>query len=317
MIGFLARRLLELAGTLAVASFLVFGAVYLAPGRPETFLLGGRGASPQLLAAIRSQYHLDDPFLVQYGRWLGDVLTGRFGESVQYRSSVLALVGSRLPTTATLIGMSLVLVLVFGIGLGWLGAVRGGVADSGVLVGTSLALGTPSFVAGVVMQSYLAIKLHWFPDQGSGTGFADLVYHLVLPSIALSLYWIGMLARVTRTAMLDVLGQEHVMVARSRGVPEAQVLRRHVFRNALGPIVTTAGLIVTGLVISTVLVEAVFTLNGVGAFLEKSVTVKDFPVVQAIALLIVAVFVLVNLVVDLLYPFIDPRVALGAREGGA
>ncbi|MFC5185495.1 ABC transporter permease [Actinomadura harenae] len=317
MIGFLARRLLELAGTLAVASFLVFGAVYLAPGRPETFLLGGRGASPQLLAAIRSQYHLDDPFLVQYGRWLGDVLTGRFGESVQYRSSVLGLVGSRLPTTVTLIGMSLVLVLVFGIALGWLGAVRGGAADSGVLVGTSLALGTPSFVAGVVMQSYLAIRLHWFPDQGSGTGFADLLYHLVLPSIALSLYWIGMLARVTRTAMLDVLGQEHVTVARGRGVPERQVLRRHVFRNALGPIVTTAGLIVTGLVISTVLVEAVFTLNGVGAFLEKSVTVKDFPVVQAVALLIVAVFVLVNLVVDLLYPFIDPRVALGAREGDA
>ncbi|MGY0235965.1 ABC transporter permease [Longispora urticae] len=314
ILRFLIRRLLELTGTLVAASFLVFGAVYLAPGKPESFLLGGRSATPEARAAIRAQYHLDDPFPVQYYKWLGQVLTGDLGRSVQYRSPVLGLIEARLPSTLLLISMALVLVVVFGIGLGWISALRGGATDSAILVGTSVAVGTPSFVAAIALIWLFSVTLGWFPTTGSGEGFFDMVYHLALPSTALALYWVGVLARVTRTTMLDEMGRDHVTVARSRGLAESTVIRRHVFRNALGGIATLSGLTVSGLVVSTVLVEAAFGLGGIGDLLQSSVAVKDFPVVQAISLLIVALFVLVNLVVDLAFPLIDPRVRLGTRR---
>ncbi|WP_327088895.1 ABC transporter permease [Nonomuraea sp. NBC_01738] len=311
---FLSRRLLEAALTLAAASFLVFGAVHLAPGSPETFLLGGRAASPQALAAIRAQYHLDDPFLLRYLKWAGDALTGDLGRSMQYRGPVLDLIEARLPSTLLLITMAAVLVVVLGIGLGQLAAVRGGTAGSAVLVGTSVALGTPSFVAAIGLLWVFSVQLGWFPTIGSGDGLPDMIYHLTLPSLALALYWIGWLARVTRGAMRDQLALDHVTVARGRGLPERLVIRRHVLRNALGPIVTVSGLTISGLVISTVLVEAAFGLGGLGALLESSVQVKDFPVVQAITLLVVALFTLTNLLVDLCYPLVDPRIRLGARS---
>ncbi|WP_214318341.1 ABC transporter permease [Nonomuraea sediminis] len=304
----LLRRLAWLAGTLLAASFLVFGAIYLAPGRPETLLLGGRAASPEALAAIRARYHLDDPFLLQYAKWLGRVLTGDLGQSTQYRSPVLGLIEARLPTTLLLIAMAAALVVVLGVALGCVSAVRGGGVDSTVLVVTTVALGTPSFVAAIVLLWLFSVRLGWFPTIGSGRGLGDMLYHLTLPAVALSLYWTGVLARVTRSSMLDELGRDHVEVARARGVRERTVIRRHVLRNALGPIVTMSGLTVSGLVISTVLVESAFGLGGLGEFLARSVAVKDFPVVQAVSLLVVGLFVLVNLIVDLLYPLIDPRV---------
>lgn len=305
--AFVLRRLAGLAATLGAASFLIFGAVHLAPGRPETFLLGGRAASPEALAAIRARHHLDDPFLLQYGKWLGRMVTGDLGQSMQYRSPVLGLIEARLPGTLLLVAMAALLVIVFGVGLGWVSAVRGGSADAAILVGTSVALATPSFVAAIGLLWLFSVRLGWFPTIGGGRGLGDMIYHLTLPSIALSLYWIGVLTRVTRAAMLDQLGREHVEVARSRGIPERAVIRRHVLRNALGPIATMSGLTVAGLVISTVLVESAFGLGGLGEFLARSVAVKDFPVVQAVSLLVVALFVLVNLLVDLLQPLIDPR----------
>ncbi|WP_413563204.1 ABC transporter permease [Catenulispora pinistramenti] len=312
---FAARRAVELAVTLLAASFLIFSAVYLAPGRPETFLLGGRSATPEALASIRAHYHLNDPFPVQYWRWLTQMAHGDFGTSIQYRAPVLHLLTARLPGTLMLIGMAAVLVAVLGIGAGRLSARRpGGLVDQAVLVVTSVAVGTPSFVAAIVLIWVFSVRLGWFPSIGSGSGFFDMAYHLTLPALALSLYWVGTLARVTRAAMLAELSKEHVAVARSRGIPERIVLRRHVFRNAAGGIATMSGLTITGLVVSTVLVESAFGLGGIGAFLDSSVSVKDFPVVQAISLLIVTVFVAVNLVVDLTYPLLDPRVRLGARN---
>jgi peptide/nickel transport system permease protein len=311
---FALRRLLEMAVTLLGASFVIFGAMYLAPGDPASFLLSGRSASPAALAAINHEYHLDDPFAVRYLRWLGQLLHGDFGRSIEYRTDVSRLLADRLPTTLLLVAMALLLVLAAGLLLGWIGAVRGGATDSTILVATTVAVGTPSFVAAVLLQGLFAVRLGWFPTGGTGQGLADTVWHLTLPAVALALYLIGMLARVTRAAMLEQLAGEHVAVARSRGVPERQVIWRHVFRNALGPVLTTAGLIVSTLLICTVLVESAFGIGGIGQLLELATTTKDFPTVQAISLLIVALFMAVNLVVDLLHPLVDPRITLDARR---
>ncbi|WP_432127968.1 ABC transporter permease [Streptomyces sp. bgisy082] len=311
---FAVRRVAEMAATLLTASFVVFGAMYLAPGSPASFLLSGRSASPEALAAVNAQYHLDDPFLVRYLHWLGDVVQGDFGRSLTYRTDVSRLLADRLPTTLLLVAMALVVVVVIGLVLGWIGAVRGGATDSTILVGTTLAVGTPSFVAAVLLQALFAVELGWFPSSGAGEGFADRIRHLTLPAIALALYLIGMLARVTRSAMLEALDGEHVTVARSRGVPEGQVVRRHVFRNALGTVLTTGGLIVSTLLVCTILVETAFSVGGVGQLLELSTTTKDFPTVQAVSLVVVALFMTVNLIVDLLLPLVDPRVTLGSRS---
>ncbi|MFF7300078.1 ABC transporter permease subunit [Streptomyces sp. NPDC008265] len=316
-VRFAARRLAEMAATLLAASFVVFGALYLAPGNPASFLLAGRSASPEALAAVNAQYHLDDPFFVRYFRWLGDTAQGDFGRSITYRTDVSRLLADRLPTTLLLITMSLVVVVAAGLFLGRLAAVRGGATDSAVLVTTTFAVGTPSFVAAVLLQGLFAVRLGWFPSSGAGDGLADRLWHLTLPAIALALYLVGMLARVTRSAMLEALDSEHVTVARSRGVPERQVVRRHVFRNSLGTVLTTGGLIVSTLLVCTILVETAFSVGGIGQLLELSTTTKDFPTVQAISLIIVALFMAVNLLVDLLLPLVDPRVTLGSRSAAA
>ncbi|WP_405828893.1 MULTISPECIES: ABC transporter permease [unclassified Streptomyces] len=310
---FAVRRVAEMAATLLAASFVVFGAMYAAPGNPASFLLAGRSASPEALASINAQYHLDDPFLTRYFRWLGDVLQGDFGRSITYRTDVARLLADRLPVTLLLITMALVVVVAVGLLLGRIAAVRGGATDSAILVTTTFAVGTPSFVAAVLLQGLFAVQLGWFPSSGAGEGFADMLWHLALPAVALALYLIGMLARVTRSAMLEALDSEHVTVARSRGVPERQVIRRHVFRNSLGTVLTTGGLIVSTLLVCTILVETAFSIGGIGQLLELSTTTKDFPTVQAISLIIVALFMIVNLLVDLLLPLVDPRVTLGTR----
>ncbi|WP_406065144.1 ABC transporter permease [Streptomyces sp. NBC_01077] len=312
-VRFAVRRAAEMAATLLVASFVVFGAMYLAPGSPASFLLSGRSASPEALAAVNAQYHLDDPFAVRYLRWLGDMVQGDFGRSLTYRTDVSRILADRLPTTLLLIVMALIVVVTLGLLLGRIAAVRGGATDSAVLVATTLAVGTPSFVAAVLLQGLFAVKLGWFPSGGAGDGFLDQVWHLTLPAVALALYLIGMLARVTRSAMLEALAGEHVTVARSRGVPERQVIRRHVLRNSLGTVLTTGGLIVSTLLVCTILVETAFSIGGIGQLLELSTTTKDFPTVQAISLIIVALFMTVNLIVDLLLPLVDPRITLGTR----
>ncbi|MFD5768873.1 ABC transporter permease, partial [Streptomyces sp. NPDC127049] len=307
----------ERAAPPVAPSWGVWGALSRAPAPRACSRPAGRSASPEALAAINARYHLGDPFAVRYLRWLGDMVQGDFGRSLTYRTDVSRLLADRLPTTLLLIGMALVVVVVVGLFLGRLSAVRGGATDTAVLVGTTFAVGTPSFVAAVLLQGVFAVKLGWFPSSGAGDGFLDRVWHLTLPAIALALYLIGMLARVTRSAMLEALDSEHVTVARSRGVPERQVIRRHVFRNSLGTVLTTGGLIVSTLLVCTILVETAFSIGGVGQLLELSTSTKDFPTVQAISLIIVALFMSVNLIVDLLLPLVDPRIALGTRSSSA
>ncbi|MEU6881001.1 ABC transporter permease [Streptomyces sp. NPDC046712] len=311
MTRYLAGRLLGLATVLLVTSVVVFGTVHLAPGDPVSFLLHGRPATPEAVAALRAQYHLDDPLPVQYAKWLGGVLHGDFGRSSQFHQDVGTLIGSRLPGTAVLVGYAALLVAVLGVSAGVLAALRPGAVDRAVLLGTGVATATPSFVSAIALVSLFSVQLGWLPGPG-GTpeGFTDRMYHLTLPALALAITFAGLLARVTRSAMLDELGREHVEVARARGVAGGAVVRRHVLRNALGPIVTVGGTMLAGLLISTSIVETAFNVSGIGSLLVQSVTAKDFAVVQAITLLSVTAFVVVNLVVDLLVPLIDPRLSL-------
>jgi peptide/nickel transport system permease protein len=311
LLRFLLGRLVGLAAVLLVTSFVVFSAVHLAPGDPVSFLMRGRPITPQSRTALTAQYHLDQPFLKQYSLWLGDILSGDFGRSVQFRQDIGALIGQKLPTTLFLMVYAMVLVTVVGMTLGVVSALRPGLTDKVVLTGTGTSIAIPSYVAATVLTSVFAIKLGWFPLYGSGEGFTGRLWHLTLPAIALALTFAGLLARVTRSAMLDELSREHVEVARARGVPEGQVIRKHVLRNALGPIVTVVGTMVAGMLVATSIVETAFSVKGVGSLLISSVSVKDFPVVQALTLLVVATFMVANLIVDLLQPLIDPRVALG------
>ncbi|WP_433171112.1 ABC transporter permease [Actinoallomurus sp. CA-150999] len=299
------RRLAGMAATLLVTSFLVFASLYLAPGDPIAFLVRGRSPSPAQLAALRAEYHLNQPFPVRYFDWLVGVLHGDFGQSYLFNESVGAVIWSRLPATLLLIGVSTVLILGVGVGAGVIGALRRGRL---VVVLVTVGAAIPSFTAAIVLRSVFGVRLGWFPTVGNGSGPLDQLHHVILPSVALAITFMALVTRVTRSAMLDELKREHVEVVRSRGLPEATVIRRHVLRNALGPIVTVSGLLVSGLLVSTTIVETAFGMSGIGSLLVQSVEKMDFPVVQAIVLLVVGAFVVVNTLVDLLYPLIDPRV---------
>jgi len=308
--AFLARKLGGLVVTLFVTSFLVFSSLYLAPGDPVSFITKGRSPSPADVAAIRHQLGLDEPFLVRYWDWLTAMLRGDFGRSFQLHQDVVGVIGARLPVTLELVVMSALIIGIVGLGGGVLAALRRGRPSEGaILVGVTVGAALPSFVAAIVLLSVFSVRLGWFPTFGSGTGFFGTIYHLTLPAVALSITFIALVTRVTRSAMVDELRREHVEVALSRGIPRRTVIRRHVFRNALGPIMTISGLVAAGLLVSTSIVDTFFGLNGIGSLLVQSVNQHDFPVVQAITMLIVAVFVVVNTAVDIAYPLIDPRIS--------
>ena len=310
--GFVARRLIALVLTLLVTSFLVFASLFVVPGDPVRFLLKGHSPSPEAIAAINAQYGLDKPFLVQYWNWLGHALHGDFGRSIQYRDAVSTLITSRLPTTFGLVVMSAVIILVIGLIAGIVSALSAGRRlDKGVLLTMTFLAAVPPFAAAILLISVFAVKLSIFPTFGGGEGFAGRIYHLTMPAIALSLTFIALVSRVTRASMLDELGREHVEVALSRGIGKPTVVRRHVLRNATGPILTISGLLVAGLLVSSVVVESAFGLDGVGSLLVQSVDKHDFPIVQALVLVIVTAFVVVNFLVDLVQPLIDPRAAAG------
>lgn len=312
--SFAASRLAGLAVTLLLTSFIVYGALYIAPGNPIAALTGGRPLPQKTIAALQAEYGLNQPFLLSYVHWLGNVVRGDFGQSIVFRENVSTLIAARAGTTAFLVAYAALLIIVFGVVLGMISALRKGPADTAILAGTTIGIATPSFVAAILMISVFTLGLHWFPAIGAGTGFADRLWHLTMPSAALALAGTAYVARLTRAAANEELQREHVDTARSRGIPEPLVVQRHVLRNAMIPVTTVAGLTVAGLIAGSVVVENAFAVNGLGSYLVTSVEQKDFGVVQAITLLLVVAFVVVNTAVDMMYALIDPRVRIG---GGA
>ncbi len=302
-----------LAATLLVASFVIFGSLYLAPGNPIAVLSGGRSIPPDAVRILEARYHLDKPFLTQYWIWLTNATHGDLGISITLRENVATLIGQRAGSTAALVLYAAVLIMVFGIGLGLLGGLRPGWIDTSVIVTSAVSAALPAFVAAIVLIAVFSVTLGWFPSLGSGTGFIDGLYHLTLPAVALAASSLAIVARVTRASVREEFGREHVQTAISRGIPYPQLVRRHVLRNAAIPITTITGVTVASLIASAAIVERAFGLNGLGAYLVSAANSKDFAVVQGISLVLVLVFVVVNLVVDVLYSLIDPRISLGSR----
>jgi peptide/nickel transport system permease protein len=307
------RRLAMLVASLLVASFAIFGAIYLAPGNPISALSGGRSIPPDAVHVLEARYHLDAPFFTQYWYWLTGALHGNLGISIVLRENVSTLIGQRAWTTAGLVLYASLLILVAGISLGILAGLRPGILDTSALVVSSVSAALPSFVAAIVLILVFAVKLGWLPAFGNGAGFFDEIKHFTLPAFALAAGAIGIVARVTRAAVREEAASEHVQTAVSRGLPRRHVIRRHVLRNAAIPITTISGITIASLIAVDAVVEVAFGLNGLGAYLVQAAESKDLAVVQGISLVLVTAFVVVNVVVDVLYSLLDPRVALGTR----
>ncbi|MDX6687700.1 MAG: peptide/nickel transport system permease protein [Baekduia sp.] len=311
---FAARRAAMLVAALLVSSFVIFGSLDLSPGDPLSTLSGGRTLPPEAVAQLRAQYHLDDPVLTRYWDWItGVVLHGDLGTSIAYRESVSAVIGARLGTTLDLVLYAALLIVVLGVGLGVVAGLKRGLLDTSIVTVTTIFAAVPSFVAAIVLLSVFSVNLGWFPALGSGDGGMDTVKHLTLPAIALALSAMAIVVRVTRVSVRTELGREHVQTAVSRGIPYPLVVRRHVLRNAAIPVTTVVGITITSLIALSAVVERAFSLDGLGAALVQAALSKDFAVVQGIALVFVAAFVVANAIVDVLYAFLDPRVALGSR----
>ncbi|MDH6115210.1 peptide/nickel transport system permease protein [Kitasatospora sp. MAP12-15] len=309
----LLRRLGGLATTLLLSSLVIFGSLYLAPGSPENVLFGNRMPTAAVRAAARHRLHLDQPLPVRYWDWLTGVLHGDLGTSMVTGQPVADRISSGLGTTVLLVLMTMVLVVVVGLAMGLAAALLPGRVDAAVSALTSVSVTVPPFVASTLLISVFAVRMGWFPASGLGSGLGGRIDGLVLPACAMAVLSCGFLGRVTRNAVREQLDREHVQTALVRGLPRLVVLRSHVLRNALAPIVTAVGLLTAGAFASTLVVESAFAVPGIGQLTIQSVAQKDFPVVQAVALLLVGAFVLCNAASDLIQAVVDPRL----RETGS
>jgi ABC-type dipeptide/oligopeptide/nickel transport system permease component len=269
-------------------------------------LLVEPGASKADLDAVRQQFGLDRPLLVQYVSFVGSLLTGNFGQSFYYRTDVLELYMSRLPNSLMLAVAGMAFSLLIGIPSGVLAAVRVNTWwDSAGKIFALLGLSLPAFWVGLVMILVFSVYLGWLPSSGSGTAL-----HLIMPAFSLGWVFAAAHMRLTRSSMLEVLGSEYVKLARLKGLPEALVIGKHAFKNALIPVLTLAGINLVVMVNVAVVVETVFAWPGIGRLLYEGIAFRDFPVVQAVVILAGSMIVIVNLLVDILYAIIDPRIRL-------
>jgi peptide/nickel transport system permease protein len=299
---FVFRRIGYAAISLLLLSLTIFLFVRLT-GDP-TVLLVEPGASRGDIEALQKELGLDQPYVVQYGYFMAGLARGDFGRSFYYRTPVLELYLSRLPNSLLLAVAAMAFSLLIGIPSGIIAAVRvNGWWDSAGKIFGLLGLSMPSFWVGLLLILFFSVFLGWLPSSGSGTG-----WHLVMPAFALGWYFAAAHMRLTRSSMLDVLGSEYVKLARLKGLPEALVIGKHAFKNALIPVLTLAGINLVLMVNVAVVVETVFAWPGVGRLLYEGIAFRDFPVVQATVLLGGAMIVVVNLAVDLLYAVIDPRI---------
>ncbi|NMR32246.1 ABC transporter permease [Crystallibacter degradans] len=313
MINFLLKRVATGIVLIYVVLTLIFLMLHAVPGDPAMQLLAGDGAAqvtPAALEAARERLGLNAPLPVQYWNYLAGAVQLDLGTSFQDGAPVLDLVSERLPNTLELVLLAVLIALAVGIPLGSVAARRGGFVDSAISVGTSIGMSVPVYVVGALFVLLFALKLGWFPAGGyeeAGGNFVGHVSRVVLPAAALSFGIASIIARMTRSAILDNYRQDWVRTARSWGIGRRLVFRKHVLRNSLTPVATVTALQIGTLLGSTVLVERIFNWPGISALLVDSVIERDYPVVQGIVIILSAIFIFINILVDVLYGYLDPR----------
>jgi len=311
MYAFLARRLLATIPVLAIVAVLVFLMLRLAPGDPAA-ILAGDAANTEQIAQIRASLGLDRPIVVQFGIWAGNLLSGDLGESFYYKQKVTALIAQRIEPTLSLASLTIVIAVLVSVPLGVLAAWRFGSAFDRMLMGFSvMGFSIPVFVLAYLLVWFVSLKLGWLPVQGYqrlADGFWPYLRHLLLPSITLSIVYVALIARVTRASVLESLGEDYIRTARAKGLPEFRVLVRHALANAAVPIVTVIGIGIALLIGGVVVTESVYAIPGLGRLTVDAVLARDFPTIQGLILFFSFVYVLINLLVDLSYVFLDPRI---------
>jgi len=304
-------RLAGAAILLVVYSFGIYSLLALAPGDPVRLLLGTLPATPDAMEAIRARYNLDDPFLVQYWHWLGNAAHFDLGQSVLTGQGVSSAIMERGGITVQLGLLSFVITMALGIPLGLMaGLRRGRFLDRLVSQVSMVSVSAPSFAIGILLILVFAGQLNWLPAIGAGDGGLDRLRHLILPAVALSTATMALVVRYTRTAVIEVAGQDYIVAARARGVRPRRVLFNYVLRNSLVPVITAAGVVLSFVMVGAVVVEATFALPGMGSLLVSAVQQKDLPVVQGVTLVMAAAVFLINLVTDLAYLAVDPRITV-------
>jgi peptide/nickel transport system permease protein len=304
------RRLAALVVVLVLVSLGIFSLLYLAPGNIVQTLIGDQPATPQLIATLRHQYHLDQPFLAQFWFWFEHAIQLDFGHSATTGLPVGQTISERLGVSFFLGIYAFIIICAVGVPLGVAAALwKRSAADRGAVGLSVLGVSTPAFVTGILLLYFLAVKIQWFPAFGGGSGgFTSRVSHLTLPAITLALGNTAIVVKLTRVGMLEALDQDYVAFARARGLPRRRVITSYALRNALIPVVTASGLMLGYLLTAAVLVDVTFSIPGLGSLLVNSVSNKDVPTIQGIALVVAIIVVLMNLFVDLLYLLIDPRI---------
>jgi peptide/nickel transport system permease protein len=304
MTTYFARRLLQSLVVLLGVSFVVFFILHLT-GDPALVLLPP-DASPEDVRRFREAMGFNDPFLVQYGRFLGGALRGDFGQSIRHGESAFHLVAERMPATFELAGAALLLALVLSIPAGIISAVRRNtVLDYVSTVVALLGQSMPTFWLGIMLILLFSVQFHLLPSSGRGT-----LEHLILPAVTLGLFTTARITRLTRSGMLEVLGQDYIRTARAKGVSNPPVVWKHALKNAAIPIVTIVGIELGTLLGGSVITETIFAWPGVGRLSVQAIANRDYPVVQAAVFLLAATFVVVNLLVDIIYTYLDPRIRL-------
>lgn len=311
MAAFIIRRIGSTFVVMAVVGIIVFLLLHLSPGDPAA-IIAGDNATPAQIDQIRAKLGLDDPLPVQFVRWAGGVLQGDFGVSIFSNDPVWSLIKQRAEPTIALASTTIIFAIILAITAGVLAAWRaGGVVDRTVMGLSVLAFSVPVFVVGYALVYVFAMQLKWLPVQGYkpiAEGFIPWARHLVLPTIALGLAYIALIARITRTSMLDVLAEDYIRTARAKGVATRPMLLKHALKNAGVPIVTVIGIGVALLIGGVVITETVFNIPGMGRLVVDAIAKRDYPIIQGCVLMFSGVYVIVNLIVDILYTFIDPRI---------
>lgn len=310
LVSLIIRRALQLVFLLLGISFLVFSSMYIAPGDPAA-IIGGPTATETDIAAIRANLGLDDPFLAQYARYLGNAVQGDFGYSYQTTQPVADAIAVRFPNTLKLAVASMIVAVIIGILTGLVSALKQNSwldvsATTFALAGISI----PNFWLGALLILVFAVNLQWLPVGGMAHPFytIDGIRELILPAITLGTGSAAMIARMARSSMLEVIRADYVRTARAKGVKERSVIWIHTLKNAMIPIITVIGLNFGFLLGGTIITEKVFAINGVGRLMIDAIAARDFPMVQGSVLLVATLFVLVNLIVDIVYTYIDPRI---------